>query len=95
MEYHPTVGEVRGTGLWLAIDFTANKKTREDFPIANLNNMISRAKEKGIIMKMMGMALEFAPPLIIEKSHIDEVIRILDQCISEEERYMGRTSSSV
>lgn len=91
LESHPIVGEVRGTGLWLAIDFTADKKTRSAFPLSNLINLVARAKEKGVIMKMMGMALEFAPPLTIQKSDIDEAIRILEECISEEERYMGIT----
>jgi adenosylmethionine-8-amino-7-oxononanoate aminotransferase len=85
------VGEVRGTGLWLAIDFTTDKKTRSAIPVANLLNLVSRAKEKGVITKMMGMALEFAPPLTIQKSDIDEAIRILEECISEEEKYMGIT----
>jgi putrescine---pyruvate transaminase len=89
LEHHPSVGEVRGTGLWLAIDFTTGKKTRAPFPAANLLSMVARAKQKGIIIKMMGMALEFAPPLIIEKEDVDTAVRILDECISEEEAAMG------
>jgi len=37
----------------------------------------------------MGPALEFAPPLIIQKEEIDEAIKILDQSISEEEKDLG------
>ncbi|MFC1831671.1 aspartate aminotransferase family protein [Thermodesulfobacteriota bacterium] len=89
LENHPCVGEVRGTGLWLGIDFTINKKSRAPFPFENLMSIITRAKEKGILVKTMGMALEFAPPLIIKKEEIDEVIPILDECIAEEEKVMG------
>ena len=89
LAHHPSVGEVRGTGLWLAIDCTTDKKTRAPYPVANLLSMVARAKNKGVITKMMGMALEFAPPLIIEKEDIDLVIKILDECISEEEVAMG------
>jgi len=89
LEQHPSVGEVRGTGLWLAIDFTLNKKSRTPFPFANLMSIITRAKQKGILVKTMGMALEFAPPLIIKKEDIDEAIPILDTCITEEEKAMG------
>jgi 4-aminobutyrate aminotransferase-like enzyme len=35
------------------------------------------------------MALEFAPPLVITKADIEEAIRILDHCISTEEKTMG------
>jgi len=37
----------------------------------------------------MGHALEFAPPLIIQKEEIDEAVKILDECLTEEEKEMG------
>jgi adenosylmethionine-8-amino-7-oxononanoate aminotransferase len=89
LEKHPTVGEARGTGLWLALDFTSDKKTRAAFPIANVSNIIARAKDRGLLVKTMGAALEIAPPLIINKEDIDLTVEILDLCISEEENEMG------
>jgi adenosylmethionine-8-amino-7-oxononanoate aminotransferase len=88
LEHHPTVGEVRGTGLWTAIDFTSDKNTRAPFPLQRVNRLIERAKKKGLMIKTMGQTLEFAPPLIIRKEEIDEAIRILDECITEEEKEM-------
>ncbi len=89
LERHPVVGEVRGTGLWLGLDFTADKKTRAPFPIRSTNNIIARAKQRGVLFKTMGAALEFAPPLIVTKAEIDEALEILDTCITEEEKEMG------
>jgi adenosylmethionine-8-amino-7-oxononanoate aminotransferase len=89
LESHPIVGEVRGKGLWTAIDPTTDKKNRAPFPLNRLINLVNRAKKKGLIIKMMGPALEFAPPLIIRKEEIDEAIKILDECITEEEKDMG------
>jgi len=89
LESHPTVGEVRGTGLWTAIDFAADKKNRTPFPLNRIINIIERAKKKGLIIKTMGQALEFAPPLIIQREEIDEAINILDECLTEEEKEMG------
>jgi putrescine---pyruvate transaminase len=86
---HPTVGEVRGTGLWTAIDFTMDKKTRAPFPLSRLVSLVNRAKGKGLIIKLMGPALEFAPPLIIQKNEIDQAVAILEECISEEEKDLG------
>lgn len=86
---HPSVGEVRGTGLWLAIDFTVSKETRAPFPLENLMSIIARMKRKGVLVKTMGMALELAPPLIVDRSEIDAVIQILDECIGAEETSMG------
>ena len=89
LEKHPSVGEARGVGLWLALDFTSDKKTRAAFPIAHVNKIIARAKERGLLVKTMGAALEIAPPLIIEKDDIDQALKILDECIADEEKEMG------
>jgi adenosylmethionine-8-amino-7-oxononanoate aminotransferase len=89
LEFHPTVGEVRGTGLWTAIDFTMDKKKKAPFPLNRLSNLVNRAKKKGLIIKFMGQALEFAPPLIIKKEEIDQAVKILDECILEEEQEMA------
>lgn len=85
----PSVGEIRGSGLWLAIDFTSDRKTRAPYPVENLLSMVRRAKEKGVITKLMGMSLEFAPPLIIKKDEIDFALKVLEECITEEEHAMG------
>jgi len=89
LEKHPIVGEARGTGLWLAIDFTSDKKVRTPFPLNRVNNIVARAKQLGVLFKTMGFALEFAPPLIITKEDINQAVAVLDQCISEEEKDMG------
>jgi adenosylmethionine-8-amino-7-oxononanoate aminotransferase len=89
LEDHPIVAEVRGTGLWLGLDFTVDKKTRETFPIDRLWSMVNRAMSKGLIIKLMGQALELAPPLVIDKSEIDEGVKILHTCVAEEAKDMG------
>ncbi|MGD9045834.1 MAG: aspartate aminotransferase family protein [Desulfobacterales bacterium] len=91
LESHSIVGEIRGTGLWTAIDFTVDKKTRAPLPAEHLGSMIERAKKKGLIIKPapVRQALEFAPALTIQKEEIDEAIKILEACISEEEKEMG------
>lgn len=91
LERHRIVGEVRGAGMWAAIDFTADKKTRAPLPAEHLVRMTQRAKQKGLIIKLapMRMALEFAPPLTIQKEEIDDAVKMIDECISEEEKETG------
>jgi adenosylmethionine-8-amino-7-oxononanoate aminotransferase len=92
LESHSTVGEARGTGLWAALDFTMDKKKRSPFPAERLSSIVNRAFNKGLVVKMMGQALEFAPPLIIQKSEVEEAIKILNECITEEEKAMSLKS---
>ena len=89
LEESPIVGQVRGTGCWLGIDCTADKRTKALFPMANLQSLVDRAQAKGLIIKLMGQALELAPPLVITKEEIDQGIEILRKCFAEEAREMG------
>ncbi len=89
LEAQPIVAEVRGTGLWLGLDFTTDKQTKALFPMNRLESLVERAKSKGLIIKLMGQALELAPPLVIAKEEIEEGIAILTECIAEEARDMG------
>ena len=89
LESQSIVAEIRGTGLWLGLDFTVDKSTRGIFPMHRLENLVERAKNKGLIIKLMGQALELAPPLVITKEEIEEGVAILTECIAEEERDMG------
>ncbi len=90
LEDHPIVGEVRGSGLWTAIDFTVDKKTHAPLPAEHLASMIGRAKQKGLIIKLAPVrhAFEFAPALIIQKPEIDAALKIIEACITEEEQDM-------
>jgi len=85
---HRICGEARVVGVWGAIDLTTDRRTHAAFPAERLSSLVRRAQDKGLIIKSMGHALEFAPPLIIEKEHIDWAVRILDECLTEEEKAM-------
>ena len=91
LERHSIVGEVRGAGMWTAIDFTVDKKTHAPLPAEHLSSMIARAMQKGLIIKLapVRQAFEFAPALTIQKEEIDEALRIIEECITEEEKEMG------
>ena len=59
--------------------------------MSRLNSLVDRAKRKGLMIKLMGLALEIAPPLVIEKNEIDRGVMVLHECIAEEEKDMGLT----
>lgn len=75
---HPLVGEVRGIGLLAALEFVVDKKKKQRFDPANkVGARISAAcLENGLIARAMphGDILGFAPPLIITREQVDDVI---------------------
>lgn len=75
---HPLVGEVRGVGLLAALEFIADKSTKQRFdPAAKVGVQISQTCiDNGLIARAMphGDILGFAPPLVISRDEIDEVV---------------------
>lgn len=90
---HPIVGDVRGLGLMAGVEFVKNPKTKEPFdPKLKLNALIgSRAFDKGLITYpggggadgVRGDHILLAPPFIISKEQIDQLVGILDEAIAE------------
>lgn len=80
---HPNVGDIRGRGLFVAVEFVADRNTKEPFdPALKLNARIKdRAMENGLICYPMGGIVDgkrgdhvmLAPPFIVEESHIFEM----------------------
>lgn len=91
LEKQPIVGEVRGIGLWLGIEFVQDKKTKARFPEENnpAPRIVKRIREKGAFCRPSVQSIEIAPALIITRSDIDEALRILEEAIADEVRFLG------
>ncbi|BAB59166.1 4-aminobutyrate aminotransferase [Thermoplasma volcanium GSS1] len=75
------IGDVRGLGLMLAIDFVKDRRTKE--PNSKLrNDVINNAFKNGLILLSTGSsAIRIIPPLIITQEQVDEGIEVLDKAI--------------
>jgi putrescine---pyruvate transaminase len=83
LDPHPIVGQVRGQGMWLAVDFTDDKETRTPFEDDTVRAVVSRMYEHGVIASPIGTAFELAPPLIATKADLDETVRVAALAIDE------------
>ena len=76
----PIVGEVRGVGLMLAVEFVADpaKKTRLDPSLKVAYRIAALAREKGLITRAMPQseAIGFAPPLVLTREDADQIVEI-------------------
>jgi 4-aminobutyrate aminotransferase len=85
-ERHKIVGDIRGKGLMIGIEFVLDQKTKEKAPELR-NRIVQMAFEKGLLILGAGEnSIRLAPPLVIDEEQADCAIRILDACISEVER---------
>ncbi len=80
---HPLVGEVRGLGLLGAIELVKNKATRERYPSEAGAGMICRGHcfNNGLIMRAVGDTMIIAPPLVISKAEVDELVDKARKCL--------------
>ena len=80
---HPHIGDIRGRGLFLGMEFVANRNTKAPFPPqeARHNRFKLAAFEAGLICYPMGGTIDgklgshvlIAPPFIISDDQIDEI----------------------
>jgi putrescine aminotransferase len=73
------VGNVRGLGLMCAIEFVADRETKTSANIAGA--ILRECQERGLISRIKGESLLFAPPLIITEGEIDQLLSILRESI--------------
>jgi 4-aminobutyrate aminotransferase len=82
-ERHGAIGEVRGRGLMIGIEFVKDRKTREPYPelIGKLEHL---AFSKGLLLLGAGKSsLRLAPPLVVDEYDVDTALQILDGCLTE------------
>ncbi|MDD0973552.1 aspartate aminotransferase family protein [Pseudomonas fontis] len=79
---HPLVGQVRGLGMLGAIELVKDKATRTRYEGQGAG-MICRQHcfDNGLIMRAVGDTMIIAPPLVISKAEIDELVEKARKCL--------------
>ena len=77
------IGEVRGLGLMMGLEFVKDRTTRE--PAGDLvHELMQRAFTKGLLLLGAGQsALRLAPPLVIDEEDVAIAERIIRECLTE------------
>jgi 4-aminobutyrate aminotransferase len=85
---HPCIGDVRGIGLMIGIEFVNDRKTRE--PADKLRDrIVNFAFERGLLTLGCGKSvIRISPPLCVTQPEIDEGLEILEDAITLAEQEM-------
>jgi 4-aminobutyrate aminotransferase len=83
---HPSLGEVRGKGLMIGVEFVKDKSTKE--PNEEIRSMIENIGfEHGLLLLGCGKStIRLAPPLCITKKEMDEGLEIFEKAITMAEQ---------
>jgi len=83
LEPLPIVGQVRGIGMWHAVDFTSDKATKAPLPDDVVRAIVRRMAQYGVIASPIGTAFEMAPPLIVTREELDTAVEVASRAIRE------------
>src|SRR5215475_9948189 len=87
---HPSIGDVRGVGMFWAVELVKNKDTKE--PLNTMRDKISgtplvvdqvagEMMKRGVSVQAWISHFVIAPPLIVSESEIDQGVAALDQAL--------------
>src|ERR671932_170218 len=77
-ERHPSIGDVRGLGLMVGVEFVKDRATREPAPDL-VAEIVQTAFRRGLLLLGCGKSsLRLAPPLVVDEYDVDTGLRILD-----------------
>jgi putrescine aminotransferase len=80
---HPLVGEVQTCGLMGAVQMVKDKATAKTFASELELGMVCRGHcfANGLIMRAVGDRMIIAPPLVITRGQIDEMMTLIRRCL--------------
>jgi 4-aminobutyrate aminotransferase len=82
---YAVIGDVRGRGLMLGIEFVKDRETREPYPDI-IERITEQAFRKGLLLLGCGKStFRLAPPLVLDQYDVDTGMGILEECLKEED----------
>jgi 4-aminobutyrate aminotransferase len=83
---HRSIGEVRGKGLMIGVEFVKDRETKE--PAKEISDrVVNLTFERGLLMLSCGRSvIRIAPPLSISKSEVDEGLQVFEEALGLAEK---------
>ena len=79
---YPVIGDVRGVGLMIGIEFVKDRSTREPYT-GLVHELVQRAFRSGLLLLSAGQSyLRLAPPLVITEDDVNGAISIIDETLA-------------
>jgi 4-aminobutyrate aminotransferase len=77
------IGDVRGAGFMIGIEFVKDRATREPHPDL-VHALVQRAFRKGLLLLGAGKSsLRLAPPLVIDADDVSIALGMIRECLTE------------
>ena len=81
MDRHALIGDARGVGLLMGMEFVLDRATRER-AVEQAERIMYEALDRGLSFKLtMSSIATLTPPLTITRDEMDRALDILDECV--------------
>ncbi|MDO6461720.1 aminotransferase class III-fold pyridoxal phosphate-dependent enzyme [Granulosicoccaceae sp. 1_MG-2023] len=87
---HPIIGDVRGKGLFAGLELVSDRDSKEPVDESVAIAVAAKCKDLGVLIGRTNRSFErfnnilnFSPALIATSAHIDRIVEVLDQALSE------------
>jgi 4-aminobutyrate aminotransferase len=81
-EKHDAIGDIRGAGLMIGIEFVRDRETKEPFD-ALIPSLEETAFKRGLLLLGCGRSvIRLCPPLVVDREDVETALRILDESLT-------------
>lgn len=83
LQDHPHVGEIRQTGMIMAIEMVPDKRNGSTYPWQERRGVraYQHGLREGVLLRPLGNVLYFMPPYVIQPDEIDLAARVAEQAM--------------
>jgi taurine--2-oxoglutarate transaminase len=78
---HRVVGEVRGLGVFWAVELVADRETREPLPPALMGRLKALCLERGLLPFLADNRLHVVPPCIVSDAEVATALAVYDEVL--------------
>jgi len=91
-ERHPVIGEVRGVGVFWALDLVSNRQTREMLaPYGGtsqaMTDVVAQCRSRGMVPFVNYNRLHVVPPCVVSETEVKDGLAILDEALTSIDHY--------
>ena len=83
VDAYPFIGEVRGAGLFLAIEMVKDKKTKEPLAKAHVHRVFMEFCKRGLLTMAYDASFRIQPAMTIDEATIDEAVAIMQEVFDD------------
>lgn len=83
-QVHPLIGEVRGSGLFLAVELVTDRETRQPATL-QARTLVNELRKRGVLTNTIGPdanILKLRPPLVFSRANADYFLQRLDDTLA-------------